>query len=172
MLRAVVLGLAFWGGEQREGSVRSVFLLSSHVKKVGCKFFLYYCCWRHNCYIILEPFEKPVPSSVAWFPLCSGGMPRSLGEHGILSVPWVGERQLSSKFSEKMQKSAQTTQTSQEPYCTVFMQRINLSSWKLGFWNHKMIKIWATVTWEVCLPVGSDPAERKVMMLGPQRSSV
>lgn len=71
MLRAVVLEPAFWGGKLREGSDHSVFLLSSHVKKVGRELFLYYCCWWHNCYIILEPFEKPVPSSVAWFPLCS-----------------------------------------------------------------------------------------------------
>lgn len=116
--QAVILEPAFWGGEV--GQAQAVCLLVFSVQSCEGSWLGVFClCYglRHNCYIILEAFEKPVYSSIAWFPLCLTGTPGSLGEHRILSSG-MGERLLSSEFLENMPKSAQATPNSQGPlYC-------------------------------------------------------
>ena len=84
----MILEPASWGGKLGEAQsvlCLLVFLCPVMWRKLAGSFFLYYCCPWHNCHIILEPFEKPVYSSIAQFPLCLNGTWDRLCKHRILS---------------------------------------------------------------------------------------
>lgn len=113
----MILEPAFSGRTAGAGSVCCVFacfLCPVMWRKLAGSFSLCYCCLRHNWCIILEPFEKPVYGSIAWFPLCWNGTRCSLRGQEILSSG-MGEGLLSMEFLESMPKSAQATHNSQGP---------------------------------------------------------
>lgn len=85
--QAAFLEPAFWRGELGEAQF-TCFLCPVMWRKLAERFFLYYCCRWHNCYIILEPFEKPVYSSVAPFPLCWIEHHVASGSTGFSPVAW------------------------------------------------------------------------------------
>lgn len=115
--------------------VFACFLCPVMWKKLAGRFFLYYCCLWHNHYIILEPFEKPVYSSIAPLPLCLNGTRCSLREAQD-SLQWHGRGAAVFRMFREYAKTCTGNTEFSRASVLFFMQRMNLSSWKCCFWNH------------------------------------
>lgn len=148
--QAAFLEPAFWRGELGEAQF-TCFLCPVMWRKLAERFFLYYCCRWHNCYIILEPFEKPVYSSVAPFPLCWIEHRVASGSTGF--SPAASEKSGCPPNFQRIRQNVQRQHRIPRGRCTVFMQRINL-----GFWNHIW---WPEKFVFLCV---SDPVKNKVKL--------
>lgn len=133
--QAIVLESAFWEESWgRHSFVFACFLCPVMWRKLAGRFFLYYCCLWHNPYIILEPFEKPVYSSIARFHCARVEHHVALGEaQDSLQCP---ERGVADFRICRICQNLHRQHRIPRAIGPVFMQSINFGSWKVGFQNH------------------------------------